>query len=100
MKLHKRIFQSLKEQVSIGVGPDCFGKTLIEVSKLSIPRQWLLADQHRSQVQEKEGIGDEEALHILAMLIGAGSETTSSVLQSVFKIMALHPEVMKKAHLG
>lgn len=34
------------------------------------------------------------------MLIGAGSETTSSVLQSFFKIMALHPEVMRKAHLG
>lgn len=80
MKLHKRIFQSLKEQVRIGLGPDCFGKTLIDV-------------------QEKEDIGDDEALHILAMLVGAGSETTSSVLQSFFKIMALHPEVIKKAHL-
>ena len=48
MKLHKRIFQSLKEQVRIGLGPDCFGKTLIDVSKLFIPPQWLSADRHRS----------------------------------------------------
>ena len=34
MTLHNRIFQTLKEQVRKGVGPECFGKTLIDVSEL------------------------------------------------------------------
>ena len=34
------------------------------------------------------------------MLIGAGADTTSSVLQSFFKVMALHPEFIQKAHEG
>jgi cytochrome P450 len=52
------------------------------------------------QVQEQEGINDEKAIDILAMLIGAGADTTSSVLQSFFKVMALHPEAMKRAQDG
>ena len=34
------------------------------------------------------------------MLIGAGADTTASVLQSFFKIMALNPEAVRKAHDG
>lgn len=52
------------------------------------------------QIQEKEGISDERACDILAMLIGAGADTTSSYLQSFFKVMALHPDVVRKAHEG
>lgn len=32
------------------------------------------------------------------MLIAAGSDTSSSVLGHFFKCIALHPEVLKKAH--
>lgn len=40
-KLHKRIFQTLQEQVRMGIGPECFGKTLLEVYKLPIPSHLL-----------------------------------------------------------
>lgn len=52
------------------------------------------------QVQKTADIDDDKAVDILAMLIGAGADTTSSVLQSFFKVMALHPEAMRKAHHG
>ena len=48
------------------------------------------------QAQKKENIDDDKAVDILAMLIGAGVDTTSSNPQSFFKIMALHPEVCRK----
>jgi cytochrome P450 len=51
-------------------------------------------------MQKKEDIDDEKSVHILAMLIGAGADTTSSVLQSFFKVMALHPGVISKVHEG
>jgi hypothetical protein len=34
------------------------------------------------------------------MLVGAGAESTTSVLQTFFKIMALQQDVMKKAQEG
>jgi cytochrome P450 len=52
------------------------------------------------EVQSQEGLGEEQILHILAMLIGAGADSTSSVLQGFFKIMALQPEAMSKAREG
>jgi cytochrome P450 len=45
-------------------------------------------------------VDDEETKKILAMLIGADSDTTSSVLQTFFKVMALHPDVVSIAHAG
>ncbi|KAI9792802.1 MAG: hypothetical protein M1816_001534 [Peltula sp. TS41687] len=77
--------------------PDCFGKTLIEVTvyifeACSPPAQMFV------QVQRQENIDDEKAADILAMLIGAGAETTSSTLQWFFQVMALHPEAVRKAH--
>jgi cytochrome P450 len=51
-------------------------------------------------VQEEELLNDDRLCDILAMLIGAGSDTTSSYLQSFFKVIALHPDVMKKAQAG
>lgn len=51
-------------------------------------------------MQEEENIDDDRACDILAMLIGAGADTTSSYLQSFFKVMALHPEVVRKANGG
>lgn len=37
---------------------------------------------------------------MLAMLLGAGSDTTSAMMQLFFKAMALHPEKVDLAHAG
>ncbi|KAF2248794.1 cytochrome P450 [Trematosphaeria pertusa] len=67
----------LRRQPETGNAPQCFGSLLV-------------------QIQEEEGISDDRACDILAMLIGAGADTTSSYLQS-YKVMAIHPQTMKKA---
>ena len=43
---------------------------------------------------------DRKVIHILAMLIGAGSEPTGTVLQGFFKIMALNQPAIQKAQAG
>lgn len=48
-------------------------------------------------VQEKEGITNDQICDMMSMLVGAGSDTTSTYLQTFFMIMALHPSVMQKA---
>ncbi|KAJ5088543.1 cytochrome P450 [Penicillium angulare] len=78
LRLHRAFLHTLKKQVQAGNAPTCFGTMLV-------------------QIQKKEDISDERACDILAMLIGAGADTTSSYLQSFFKVMALHPEVSQKA---
>lgn len=57
------------------------------------------ADQF-DQIQAEERISDENTCDILAMTIGAGAETTSSTLQTFFKVMALHPEAVQRAQNG
>ena len=52
------------------------------------------------QIQAEERISDENTCDILAMTIGAGAETTSSTLQTFFKVMALHPEAVQRAQNG
>lgn len=54
----------------------------------------------RWKVQKRDGIDDSAAVDILVMIIAGGSHTTSSILQSFFKIIGLYPEVAEKAHLG
>ena len=68
-------------QVEAGNEPRCFGSELVKI-------------------QEDEDIDDEKAINILAMLIGAGADTTSSVLQSFFKVMALNPGATRAAQEG
>ncbi|KAI4256950.1 MAG: hypothetical protein L6R42_005934, partial [Xanthoria sp. 1 TBL-2021] len=80
MRLHFAFFNALKDAIRKGTAPDCFGK-------------------HLHEVQEQDGIDDSAAVDILAMIIAGGGHTTSSILQSFFKIIALHPEVAEKAHL-
>lgn len=53
-----------------------------------------------SKWQQAEQVDDGLVLGVLAMLIGAGSDTTSTVLQNFFKIIALHPEVVAAAQEG
>ena len=52
------------------------------------------------QGQDSEAMSDEVIGDVLAMLLGAGSDTTSAVLQIFFKVMALHPEVVDTAQAG
>lgn len=41
-----------------------------------------------------------KTIDLLAMLLGAGSDTTSASLQTFFKVMALFPGAMKRAQQG
>ena len=52
------------------------------------------------QKQERDHFDDGVAVHILAMLIGAGTDTTAAVLSNFFKIMALHPSAAARAQKG
>jgi cytochrome P450 len=61
-------------------------------------RHWCKAE--RRQWQEAENIDNGLVLGILTMLTGAGSDTTSSVLQYFFKAMVLHPEAAAAAQEG
>ncbi|KAK8032544.1 hypothetical protein PG990_002278 [Apiospora arundinis] len=65
-------------QVKANKEPVCFGTELIKI-------------------QDDEAIDDEKAIDILAMLIGAGADTTSSVLQSFFKVMAMNLDAQHAA---
>ncbi|KAF2733120.1 cytochrome P450 [Polyplosphaeria fusca] len=78
MKLNRAFLHTIQTQVKQGTAPECFGSLLIKV-------------------QEEELLSDDRVCDILAMLIGAGSDTTSSYLQSFFKVIALHPHVLEKA---
>ncbi|KAL8718102.1 MAG: hypothetical protein Q9225_004724 [Loekoesia sp. 1 TL-2023] len=79
MRLHFAFLRTLRDAVRQGHAPDCFGKHLLEV-------------------QQKDNIDDSAACDILAMIIAGGGHTTSSILQSFFKLMALHPDTVRKAH--
>lgn len=79
--LHRAFLSTLQKQVKNGEAPTCFGTELV-------------------RLQKEEGIDDEKAIHILAMLIGAGADTTSSVLQSFFKVMAMNPRAQRAAQEG
>jgi len=81
MSLHAAVLELLRGAIERNEAPECFAKMLLGV-------------------QSQEGLGEEQILHILAMLIGAGADSTSSVLQGFFKIMALQPEAMKRAREG
>ena len=57
-------------------------------------------DWRRRRVQREDSIDDSVTVDILITIIAAGGHTISSILQSFFKIMALNPEVVRKAQLG
>jgi Cytochrome P450 len=98
LKIHKDFINNVKNQEAMMAAPDCYGKTLLKVSR-DLDQTW--SNQAEiSEWQEAKNIDDGLVLGILAMLIGAGSDTTSTVLQNFFKIMALHPHVAACAQKG
>lgn len=88
----------LRRQPETGNAPQCFGSLLVQACP-SCADVRLVGRLTNMQIQEEEGISDDRACDILAMLIGAGADTTSSYLQS-YKVMAIHPQTMKKAQEG
>ncbi|KAI1080918.1 cytochrome P450 [Whalleya microplaca] len=77
-KLYRAFLTTLKTQVQEGIAPNCFGAELMKI-------------------QENEEIDDDQAIGILGMLIGAGADAPSSVLQTFFKIMAMNPKALRAA---
>ncbi|KAK5998064.1 Cytochrome P450 monooxygenase virE [Cladobotryum mycophilum] len=76
--IHKAFLAPLEKQIEAGEKPVCFGAGVLRA--------------------QKEGNMDEvQVLSILGMAIFAGYETTASVIQFFFKIMAMHPHCLKAA---
>lgn len=96
MQLHFALYRTLEDAIQQGKALDCFGRHLSEVGFCNTDEIWLTA----LQVQEQDSLDDSAAVDILAMIIAGGGHTTSSILQAFFKLMALHPEVVEKAHCG
>lgn len=65
--------------------PHCFGAELVKM-------------QEDGEIEEV--IDEEMTIGILGMLIGAGADAVSSVLQTFFKIMAMNPEAFRAAQEG
>ncbi|UKZ83616.1 hypothetical protein TrVFT333_011425 [Trichoderma virens FT-333] len=76
--LHNGFLAVLKKRIEAGAESYCFG---IDVLKL----------------QQKSGLDDKFTLDILKAIIVVGSETTSSMMQSIFKVLAMNPEAQKRA---
>ncbi|KAF3026723.1 hypothetical protein E8E14_014759 [Neopestalotiopsis sp. 37M] len=76
--LHMAFLRTLHKQVEAGTAPNCFGAELMKI-------------------QKEENINDDQAIGILGMLIGAGADATSSILQTFFKIMAMNPRALHLA---
>ena len=79
--LHRAFLTHLEAQVQANMAPNCFGAELLEI-------------------RQTEDIDDNKAVGILGMLIGAGADALSSVLQTFFKIMAMNPRALRAAQEG
>ncbi|KAF2012756.1 cytochrome P450 [Aaosphaeria arxii CBS 175.79] len=78
LAIHDTFISRIRELSDQGIAPECYCRTLLEQ-------------------KENYKIDDEQLRGVLAMIIGAGSDTTGSVIQSFFKVMALYPEVVAQA---
>lgn len=79
--IHTGFLAVLKKQIEAGADSYCFG---IDILKL----------------QKEKGLDDRLTLDILKAIIVVGSETTSSMMQSFIKVLAMNPEAQKKAQEG
>lgn len=81
LAVHKGFLKVLKKQIEAGTESYCFA---IDVLNL----------------QATSGIDDGFAIAILKGAIASGSETTSSMMQSMLKVLAMNPDAQKKAQEG
>ncbi|EXJ76403.1 uncharacterized protein A1O5_00911 [Cladophialophora psammophila CBS 110553] len=75
-----KFWNDLKIQIDLGKAPECFVK------------QWLETDW------EKQEISELQAAYVAGTMIEAGSETTSSALNSCVKYLAAYPHVQERAN--
>ncbi|KAF3055373.1 Cytochrome P450 monooxygenase [Trichoderma lentiforme] len=75
---HTGFLAVLKKQIEAGTESYCFGIDVLNM-------------------QKKMGLDDRLTLDILKGIIDVGSETTSSMMQSIIKVLAMNPEAQKKA---
>ncbi|KAH6995439.1 O-methylsterigmatocystin oxidoreductase [Ilyonectria destructans] len=71
-------WRGLRQQILKGQAPDCFVKGMVET--------------------EAEVIGELQSAFVAGTMIEAGSETTSSALNSAIKYLAANPSVQESAH--
>ncbi|UKZ51201.1 hypothetical protein TrVGV298_004957 [Trichoderma virens] len=76
--VHMAFLTMLRKQFEAGVEPVCFGADML-------------------QRQKQQGFDDKIAIGLLSGMIFLGGESSSSMMNSFIKIMAMHPEVQKKA---
>ncbi|KAF7535030.1 hypothetical protein G7054_g5716 [Neopestalotiopsis clavispora] len=75
-----KYWSRLQEQIGQGCAPDCFGKQFTESD------------------YQKQDIDDEQAAFVAGTMIEAGSETTSSALNTAIKYLIKFPEAQALAH--
>ncbi|KAH6971061.1 cytochrome P450 [Ilyonectria sp. MPI-CAGE-AT-0026] len=75
-----KYWNTLKEKLEHGNAPECLVKQIMETGI------------------EKQGVTEVEACWVAGSMIEAGSETTSSALNSSILYIAAHPEVQERAH--
>jgi cytochrome P450 len=80
MPFYHVFYQQMKERVENGTAPDCFVARVL-----------------REQQGEKGEWSSIEYSHLIAELLTAGTETTATTLQWVFKVAVLNPDPLKRA---
>ncbi|KAF2502665.1 putative O-methylsterigmatocystin oxidoreductase [Lophium mytilinum] len=75
-----KYWNQLRAQIKIKTAPECFAKQFVE------------------DVDQRDDIDEVTAAFVAGTMIEAGSETTSSSVNSGFKYLAAYPEVQQKAH--
>ncbi|OBT52691.1 hypothetical protein VE04_06011, partial [Pseudogymnoascus sp. 24MN13] len=75
-----KYWMNLKHQVANKEAPDCFVKQFMETD------------------YQKQDISEVQGAFVAGTMIEAGSETTSSSLNSCIKYLAAYPEVQQRAH--
>ncbi|XHG08273.1 hypothetical protein AWENTII_011383 [Aspergillus wentii] len=79
-KIWMKFWTSLRTQMETGQAPECFVKQFIESE------------------YEKMGITELQGAFLAGTMIEAGSETTSSALNSGVLYLSAHPDVQSRAH--
>ncbi|KAJ9605738.1 hypothetical protein H2200_009587 [Cladophialophora chaetospira] len=79
-RIWMKYWNALQHQMKEGKAPDCFVK------------QWAETDY------KKQGIDDVQAAFVAGTMIEAGSETTSSALNSAIRYLAVYQDAQKKTH--
>ncbi|KAK7897228.1 hypothetical protein LTR67_005117 [Exophiala xenobiotica] len=75
-----KYWTTLKQQIAEKTAPECFVK------------------QYVATEYEKEGIDEEQSAFVAGSMIEAGSETTSSALNTAIKYLAAFPDAQARAH--